>query len=116
MTAEVVVPPDLMLGTRRSLAPSTGRVSPTASLGAFLDYDVTFTDASGACERGLSALLTPTVFAPAGSFSTGVLYAGGVSPVEPSDVPWVRLDTAVVRDDVVHMPPPRIRERAHDDG
>ena len=103
MTAEVVVPPDLMLGTRRSLAPSTGRVSPTASLGAFLDYDVTFTDDSGAFERGLSALLTPTVFAPAGSFSTGVLYAGGVSPVEPSDVPWVRLDTAFVRDDVEHM-------------
>jgi outer membrane usher protein len=103
MTAEVVVPPDLMLGTRRSLAPATGRVRPNASLGAFLDYDVTFTDDSGAFERGLSALLTPTVFTPGGSLSTGVLYAGGVSPVEPSDVPWVRLDTAFVRDDVEHM-------------
>lgn len=103
MTAEVVVPPDLMLGTRRSLAPSTSRVSPAASLGAFLDYDVTFTDDSGAFERGLSALLTPTVFTPGGSFSTGVLYSGGVSPVEPSEVPWVRLDSAFVHDDVEHM-------------
>jgi outer membrane usher protein len=103
MTADVVVPPDLVLGTRRSLAPAASRVSPEAGLGGFLDYDVTFTDDSGAFEHGLSALLSPTFFTPGGSFSTGVLYAGGVSRVEPSDVPWVRLDTAFVRDDVVHM-------------
>jgi outer membrane usher protein len=103
MTAEVVVPPDLMAGTRRSLAPTVGRVKPDAGIGAFLDYDVTFTDDAGAFEHGLSGLLEPTFFTPGGSFSTGVLYAGGVSPVEPSDVPWVRLDTAFVRDDVEHM-------------
>jgi outer membrane usher protein len=103
MTAEVVVRADLMVGTRRSLTAATGRVRPAAALGAFLDYDVTFTDDSGAFQRGLTALLAPTFFTPGGSFSAGVLYAGGVSPVEPSDVPWVRLDTAYVRDDVEHM-------------
>jgi len=103
MTAQVVVPPDLMLGTRRSLTPTAGRVKPNASLGAFLDYDVTLTDDPGALERGLSALLAPTFFTPGGSVSTGVLYAGGASPVEPPDAPWVRLDTAFVRDDVEHM-------------
>ena len=103
MTAEIIVPADLMLGTRRSLAAAAGRVRPDAELGAFLDYDVTFTDDSGAFQRGLAALLAPTFFTPGGSLSAGVLYAGGVSPVEPSDVPWVRLDTAFVRDDVEHM-------------
>jgi len=103
MTAEIVVPPNLMVGTSRSLAAAAHRVRPDAALGAFLDYDVTFTDDSGAFERGVSALLGPTFFTPGGSFSAGVLYAGGVSPVEPSDVPWVRLDTAFVRDDVEHM-------------
>jgi outer membrane usher protein len=103
MTAEVVVPPELMLGTRRSLATAPGRVRPDTALGAFLDYDVTFTDDAGAFDHGLSALLAPTFFTPGGSFSAGVLYAGGVSPVEPSDVPWVRLDTAFVHDDVEHM-------------
>jgi outer membrane usher protein len=103
MTAEIVVPTDLLPGTRRSLAQAAERAKPDAALGAFLDYDVTFTDDSGAFQRGLSALLAPTFFTPGGSVSTGVLYAGGVSPVEPSDVPWVRLDTAFVRDDVEHM-------------
>ena len=103
MTAEVVVPPDLLVGTRRSLARTAGRVRPEAGLGAFLDYDVTLTDDSGGLDSGLSALLAPTFFTPGGSFSTGVLYAGGVSPVAPSDAPWVRLDTAFVRDDVEHM-------------
>ena len=103
MTAEVVVPPDLMLGTHRSLAAVTSRVSPDAALGAFLDYDVTLTDDSDALEHGLSALLAPTVFTPRGSFSTGVLYAGGLPLVASSDLPWVRLDTAFVHDDVEHM-------------
>jgi outer membrane usher protein len=103
MTAEVVVPPDLMVGTRQSLAITANRVTPTAALGAFLDYDVALIDDSAAFERGLSALLGPTVFTPRGSFSTGVLYAGGAPPVEHSDQPWVRLDTAFVHDDVERM-------------
>jgi outer membrane usher protein len=98
MTAVVTAPPELMLGTQRSFASPSGPVSPNNAFGAFLDYDVGYTDDDSGIYTGASGLLSPTVFTPLGSLSANALYQSDIELPEPVpqtlSMGWVRLDTA----------------------
>ena len=102
MTATIDVPPQLLTGTRRSLAELPNAVSPDGAFGAYLDYDVAYTDDGVVAERGLASLLAPTVFTRHGNLSASVLYQGGAAAMAAHDG-WIRLDTGWSRDNPAAM-------------
>jgi outer membrane usher protein len=104
MTATVTVPPELVPGTRLSLAQQRDAISPDGGFGTFLDYDIAYADDDEAADAGFFALLAPTVFTRRGSLSANVLYQSAAADYDQiflSTPPesWVRLDTAWTRDD-----------------
>ncbi len=97
MTATIDVPPQLLTGTRRSLAERGAALPMDGAFGAYLDYDVAYTDDDVVRDRGLSSLLSPTLFTRHGNLSANVLYHGGAAAMASRDG-WIRLDTAWSRD------------------
>jgi outer membrane usher protein len=105
MSAIVTAPPEVMLGTRQSLARASRHVAADGAFGAFLDYDVAYTDDDSGAYDGLSGLLSPTLFTRRGSLSASALYQNEESLATPTEAyssalpnGWIRLDTAWTRD------------------
>jgi outer membrane usher protein len=95
MSATLTIPPQLLTDTRHSLAERRRQTSPDGAIGAYLDYDVAYTDDSTIRERALSSLLRPTVFTRRGTLSANLLYQS-VDSTTARD--WTRLDTTWTRD------------------
>jgi outer membrane usher protein len=95
MTATLTIPPQLLADTQYSLAQRRAQAAPNGSFGAYLDYDVAYTDDSTLRERALSSLLSPTVFTRRGSLSANVLYQSADRALAND---WTRLDTTWTRD------------------
>ncbi len=98
MTAQIDVPAELLGDAFVSFSPRNF-VTPTTTTGAFLDYDISYTNDSAAKESSLSSLLSPTVFTPHGNLSTELLYRGGSYTLGEQPEDWVRLDTTWTIDD-----------------
>lgn len=98
MTAELDVPAELLGDAFVSFSPRNF-VAPTTATGAYLDYDVSYTNDSAAREGSLSSLLAPTMFTRYGNLSTEFLYRGGSNTLGTIPEDWVRLDTTWTIDD-----------------
>ena len=97
MSGSAQIPAEYLAGTTTSLALSSG-VTPRASNGAFLDYDLAYIDDPGLAASQVSGLFSPTVFTSRGNLSAGLLYRNlDGSPVSQPDE-LVRLDTTWARD------------------
>jgi hypothetical protein len=69
MSVEIVLPARLMGGTRLAVREES-RLPPVASVGAYMDYDFSYSHISETDNDTLGALLRPTLFSSRGTFST----------------------------------------------
>lgn len=97
MSGTAQIPPRYLVNTTRSLAWQQG-IAPTADNGAFLDYNLAYTDDPGLRTRQLSGLLNPTVFTAQGNLSAGMLYRNSDLQADSHPQGMVRLDTTWTRD------------------
>jgi outer membrane usher protein len=95
------LPPRALQPTLASLAPD-GPPTPSAGTGAYLDYDLSYTDTN---QSYAAALLAPTLFTPAGALFSEVAYrdADAVFSERDNAEDWVRLSTTFNRDDPDRM-------------
>jgi outer membrane usher protein len=73
MSVEIVLPARLMGGTRLAVREES-RLPPVASVGAYMDYDFSYSHISETDNDTLGALLRPTLFSSRGTFSTDFRY------------------------------------------
>jgi outer membrane usher protein len=97
MTGSVLIPPQYMADTQRSLSWQSG-IAPTSDNGAFVDYGLAYTDDPGLAARQLSGFLNPTVFTTRGNLSAGLLYRNLDAQLGAQTDELVRLDTTWTTD------------------
>jgi outer membrane usher protein len=103
MRVEISVPPALLGETSHSLAQPFESASQFESLGAYLDYDLAYTQDSSPSRRTLSGLLRPTLFTRRGSLSSEFLYNNQGDVYDVADKGWKRLETVWTYDDPGRM-------------
>jgi len=97
MSGSAQIPPQYLAATTRSLYWNSG-IAPSADNGAFLDYNLAYTDDPGLAARQLTGLFNPTVFTTRGNLSAGLLYRNQDGPLGSQPDELVRLDTTWTRD------------------
>lgn len=97
MSGSAQIPARYLSNTTRSLAWGES-IAPRADTGAFLDYDLSYTDDPGLQARQLSGLFHPTLFTSAGNLSAGFLHRDLDGPIDPPVEGTVRLDTTWTTD------------------